>query len=67
LLADWLVSETLQQERLVEVLPDVGKEGFPIHALWPKSSHLSRKVRVVVDLLAERFLPQAPWEWNGSR
>jgi DNA-binding transcriptional LysR family regulator len=66
LLADWLVSETLQEKRLVEVLPDVGKEGFPIHALWPQSNQLSRKVRVVVDLLAERFLPQAPWEWNES-
>jgi DNA-binding transcriptional LysR family regulator len=65
-LPDLLVSETLRKKRLVEVLPDVGKANFPIHALWPKSNHLSREVRRVVDLLAERFLKQMPWEWKGS-
>ena len=62
LLADWLIADALQEQRLVEVLPDVPKEGFPIHAIWPKSAHLSGKVRLVVDSLAARFQPNAPWE-----
>lgn len=64
LLADWLVIDALREQRLVEVLPEVLKEGFPIHALWPKNRHLSTKVRVVVDKLASKFLPRAPWEWE---
>lgn len=66
LLADWLIADALQEKRLVEVLPDVRKEGFPIHAVWPKSAHLSGKVRLVVDSLAARFQPNAPWELAAS-
>jgi DNA-binding transcriptional LysR family regulator len=62
LLSDWLVAEDLSAGRLVQVLPKVRTQGFPIHAVWQKNQHLSAKVRCVVDLLAERFLPQAPWE-----
>lgn len=62
LLSDWLVIDALQEGRLVEVLENVPKEGFPIHALWPKSNHLSGKVRLVVDSLAEQFLPHSPWD-----
>jgi hypothetical protein len=35
--------------------------GFPIHAAWPRTRHLARKVRVVVDELVNRFLPVPPW------
>jgi DNA-binding transcriptional LysR family regulator len=62
LLSDWLVAEHLSAGRLVRVLPGVGTQGFPIHAVWQKNQLLSAKVRYVVDLLAARFLPKAPWE-----
>jgi DNA-binding transcriptional LysR family regulator len=61
LLSDWLVAEHLRAGRLLRVLPKVGTQGFPIHAVWQKNRHLSAKVRRVVDLLAERFVPKAPW------
>lgn len=62
LLSDWLATEYLSAGRLVQVLPKVRTQGFPIHAVWQKNQHLSTKVRRVVDLLAERFLPKPPWE-----
>ncbi len=62
LLSDWLVADQLRAGRLVQVLPEVRTQGFPIHAVWQKSQHLSARVRHVVDLLAERFVPNEPWD-----
>jgi len=62
LLSDWLVAEHLRAGRLVQVLPKVGTQGFPIHAVWQKNQHLSAKVRRVVDLLAEQFVTRVPWQ-----
>jgi DNA-binding transcriptional LysR family regulator len=62
LLSDWLVAKHLAAARLTRVLPEVRTQGFPIHAVWQKNQLLSAKVRHVVDLLAERFGPKAPWE-----
>lgn len=62
LLADWLVAEHLISGRLIQVLPQVRTQGFPIYAVWQKNEHLSGRVRHVVNLLSERFLPEAPWE-----
>ncbi|VVE66757.1 LysR family transcriptional regulator [Pandoraea anapnoica] len=62
LLSDWLVAEHLTADQLEQVLPDVRTHGFPIHAVWQKNQLLSAKVRHVVDLLAARFSPDAPWE-----
>jgi DNA-binding transcriptional LysR family regulator len=62
LLSDWLVNDALRANRLVEVLPEIAKDGFPISAVWPKNKHLSPKVRVVVDTLAAKFSPHPPWE-----
>jgi DNA-binding transcriptional LysR family regulator len=62
LLSDWLVYEYLQSGQLIKLLPDIKTKGFPIHAIWPKNKLLSSKVRVVVDALADSFMPTAPWE-----
>lgn len=62
LISDWLVAEHLETGRLVRVLPGVRTQGFPIHAIWQKNPRLSVRVRHVVDLLAARFLPKAPWD-----
>lgn len=62
LIADWLVNEHLATGKLAVVLPEVETVGFPIHAVWQRNQLLSPKVRHVVDLLAERFLPDQPWE-----
>lgn len=62
LLADWLVAEHLRAGRLTRVLPEARTQGFPIHAIWPKTPRLSLRVRHVVDLLIERLQPTAPWQ-----
>ncbi|MBD2796369.1 LysR family transcriptional regulator [Xenorhabdus sp. 18] len=62
LLSDWLVSKHLQHGQLVRLLPEVQTQGFPIHAVWPQNKHLSPKVRVVIDALADNFLSQVPWD-----
>ncbi|WEK28499.1 MAG: LysR family transcriptional regulator [Candidatus Pseudomonas phytovorans] len=65
LIADWLVNEHLAAGRLAVVLPNVKTVGFPIHAVWQRNQLLSPKVRHVVDLLADRFVPEQPWEVQG--
>lgn len=62
LVSDWLAAEHLGAGRLVRVLPEAQTQGFLIHAIWQKNQLLSAKVRHVVDLLAARFLPKAPWD-----
>ncbi len=65
LLSDWLAYDYFQSGELVKLLPDVKTQGFPIHAIWPKNKLLSSKVRVVIDALANNFIPQAPWDMTG--
>ena len=62
LLSTWLVVGDLRTGQLVDVMPGVRTQGFPIHALWPQTRHLAPKVRVVVDELVSKFLPRPPWE-----
>ncbi|WP_315769622.1 MULTISPECIES: LysR family transcriptional regulator [unclassified Bradyrhizobium] len=62
LLSTWLIADHLRDGRLVHVLPEIATRGFPIHALWPHTRQMSPKVRVVVDELVERFLPEPPWD-----
>lgn len=64
LLSTWLAAEDLREGKLVEVMPEMRTQGFPIHAVWPRTQHLAPKVRVVVDELVRRFLPQPPWEFT---
>ncbi|WP_316224423.1 MULTISPECIES: LysR family transcriptional regulator [unclassified Bradyrhizobium] len=62
LLSTWLIADHLREGRLVRVLPEIATRGFPIHALWPHARQMSPKIRVVVDELVERFLPEPPWD-----
>jgi DNA-binding transcriptional LysR family regulator len=62
LLSTWLIADHLREGRLIQMLPDVETRGFPIHALWPHARHMAPKVRVAVDELASRFLPEPPWD-----
>ncbi len=65
LLSTWLIADHLRANRLVRVLPDAHTQGFPIHALWPHTRHISPKVRVVVDEMASSFHPEPPWNDEG--
>ncbi len=62
LLSTWLIADHLREGRLIPILPEINTRGFPIHALWPQARHMTPKVRVVVDELVKRFLPQPPWD-----
>lgn len=62
LLSRWLVADDLRTGALVDLMPGITTQGFPIHAVWPRTRHLAPKVRVVVDGLVKCFLPTPPWE-----
>lgn len=60
-LATWLIADHLRDGRLRQILPGVQTRGFPIHVIWPRSRLVAPKVRVVIDELVARFIPQPPW------
>ena len=51
----FLIGEDVKAKRLVRLLPDYRPVEFAINAIFPHRHHLSSKVRVFIDLLAERF------------
>jgi len=53
--ARFMVLPHLRSGQLVEVLPDLKPLPMPISAVYPHSRHLSPKVRVFVDWIAEVF------------
>ncbi|MGH8783370.1 LysR family transcriptional regulator [Paraburkholderia sp.] len=53
--ARFMVLPALQSGKLVEVLPHLKPLPMPISAVYPHSKHLSSKVRVFVDWIAELF------------
>lgn len=52
---DFLVGDELQSGRLVQLLPKYAAVPTPIYALYPTRRHLSAKVRLFVEFLAEQF------------
>lgn len=54
-LPTFMVQPYLTRGELVRLLPDSPAEIFPINALYPQNRHLSSKVRVFVDWVAEVF------------
>jgi DNA-binding transcriptional LysR family regulator len=57
----FLVSEDLAEGRLVRLLPEYRGVEFAINAVYPNRSHLPSKVRLFIDLLAERFVEHRKW------
>lgn len=56
----FLVGDDLAAGRLQRVLPDYAGVSVGIHAVYPSRKHLSLKVRVLLDYLAEAFAT-VPW------
>lgn len=48
----WLVRERIRTGKLTLLLPDEPTFLYDVHALWLKTPHLPRKVRLAVDALA---------------
>lgn len=64
---DFLVGDELSAGRLVALLPDYAAVPSPIYALYPSRRHLSAKVRLFVEYLAERFAEYCNRGLPGAR
>ncbi|MHB1218969.1 MAG: LysR family transcriptional regulator [Alphaproteobacteria bacterium] len=58
----FIVGPDVQAGRLREVLSDYLPNRASVYAVYPHSRHLSAKVRVFVDFLADRFGPSPYWD-----
>jgi DNA-binding transcriptional LysR family regulator len=57
----FVVSDDLAEGRLVRLMPAFRGVEFAINAVYPNRSHLPTKVRLFIDLLAERFTEHRKW------
>lgn len=53
--ASFMVQQLIGQGQLEPVLPDWASDPVPVHVVYPPNRHLSTKVRVFVDWVAELF------------
>jgi DNA-binding transcriptional LysR family regulator len=51
----WMAASDVAAGRLVRVFEEPRPFGYELHAVWPRMRTLPIKVRVVIDLLLERF------------
>lgn len=58
----FLIGADLRAGRLVQLLPDYGLPDIDVLALFPSRRHLSAKVRVMIDFLADAFKETPPWD-----
>ena len=58
----FLIGEDLRQGRLVPLLTGYRMSEIDVLAVYPSRRHLSAKVRVMVDFLAEAFRGTPPWD-----
>lgn len=54
-MADFLLEPMLRDGRLESILDDWTNEPLPIHVVYPQNRHLSAKLRVFVEWVAQRF------------
>jgi DNA-binding transcriptional LysR family regulator len=57
----FLVVDEMAAGTLVRLLPEFSPVEFAINAVYPHRHHLSSKVRLFIDLLAERFADHRKW------
>jgi DNA-binding transcriptional LysR family regulator len=60
----FLIGDDLRAGRLVAVLPGYRLPDIDVLAVYPSRRHLSAKVRVMIDFLAEQFGEFPPWDRN---
>jgi len=58
----FLIGDDLRAGRLIPLLPGYRMTDIDILAVYPSRRHLSAKVRVMVDFLAEAFRGQPAWD-----
>jgi DNA-binding transcriptional LysR family regulator len=57
----FIVSDLLASGALVPLLPDYGTPEMEIVALYPHRRQLSTKVRLLLDMLVDRFAEEQRW------
>jgi DNA-binding transcriptional LysR family regulator len=57
----FVIFDDLASGALISLLPDFKPVEFSINAIYPNRSHLPGKVRIFIDLLAERFVEHRQW------
>jgi LysR family transcriptional regulator for bpeEF and oprC len=57
-MTDYLLDEHVAAGRMVQLLPDWTSEPLPVHLVYPQNRHLSAKVRVFVEWVADLFAQQ---------
>lgn len=62
---DFIVAAEIRAGRLVPLLPGFRPPTSTIYAAYPSRRHLSAKVRLFVDALAERFAGRPEWALDG--
>jgi len=56
-----VVAKDLAAGTLVRLLPDHRGVELAINAIYPDRSHLPTKVRLFIDLIADRFVEHRKW------
>jgi LysR family transcriptional regulator for bpeEF and oprC len=65
-MTDYLMMQHVLSGRMVQVLPDWTSEPLPVHVVYPQNRHLSAKVRVFVEWVAELFAKHAYLQVGGA-
>jgi DNA-binding transcriptional LysR family regulator len=57
----FVVYEDVAEGRLIRLIPKFNAVEFTINAIYPNRNHLPTKVRLFIDLLADRFAEHRRW------
>jgi DNA-binding transcriptional LysR family regulator len=63
----FLIGGDLREGRLVRLLPGYRMPDIDVLAVYPSRRHLSAKVRVMIDFLAEAFKGTAEWDRDSVK
>ena len=58
----FVAGDAIRAGRIMRILQDFEPEPYDVYVLYPHSRHLSAKVRLLVDMLVERYKDQPGWE-----
>ena len=62
----FLIGDDLRAGRLVPLLPGYRMPDIDVLAVYPSRRHLSAKVRVMIDFLADAFKGTPPWDRDAA-